>query len=31
LLRYRLVACLDGSPRLPGHKTRMKRKLIKEL
>ena len=31
LLRYRLVACLDGSPRLPGQKTRVKRKLNKEI
>jgi len=30
LLQYRLVACLGGSPRLPGQKARMKRKSNKE-
>ena len=30
LLQYRLVACLGGSPRLPGQKARAKRKLHKE-
>ena len=30
LLRYRLVACLGGSPRLPGQKPRLKRKTNKE-
>jgi hypothetical protein len=30
LLQYRLVACLGGSPRLPGQKARAKRKPHKE-
>jgi len=31
LLQYRLVACLGGSPRLPGQKARGKKKTYKEI